>query len=331
MVTSTKPVKLGIIGPGNIAQRFACAAKMVAGIELSAVYARNEQKGKDFCKKFNIPSLYTEVENFLNSDVNLVYISTPHSHHSMFIRDCLLHQKNIICEKPFTANSGQAEALFSLAKEQHCFVMEAMWTRFLPVMQDVKKWLSDSRIGSIRRITADFSGLAKFPPEHRLYNPHLAGGALLDIGIYCVAFACSVLGGHPQKITSDAFLGKTGVDEQFSAVLQYDEGAMAVLTGAINMDGSCEAVIYGTLGKIVIPQFFGAEKATLYFGNEVAEVSEHPYENGFQYEIKGALQSCLNGAEENIIIPWQDTIDALKICDTLRKQWKLQYPFERET
>ena len=323
-------VSFGIIGPGNIARRFASAVKMVKGASVTAVFGRNEERAEKFCRKYDIPQHFTSLEEFFQSGIDMVYIATPYSFHYPMVKACIRHKKHVLCEKPFTVNARQAEELFSLAGQEGVFVMEAMWTRFLPVMQDVEKWLRDGRIGAVRRLTADFSGLAKFPPEHRLYNPELGGGALLDIGVYCVAFACQILGNSPQSLISSAYLGKTRIDEQSTLLFQYEDGAQAILTSAVCVNGSCEACIYGELGKIVIPNFYGAERAVLYFGDEIAEESHHPYENGFQYEIQAAVRALEEGRCQCREMNWEDTLAVLRLCDRARSQWNLRYPCEEQ-
>ena len=323
-------VRFGIISIGTISQKFACAVKMLSDATLSAVYSRSLEKASEFSRKFDVPQYFNDLEAFLHSDVDIVYVASPHSHHFSFARQCLLHGKGVICEKAFTANAEQARELAALAQRNHLFLLEGMWSRFRPYRHKIEKWITDGRIGEIRRIHCTFSfDNSRYPREGRMHNPALAGGALLDLGIYGLSFICSFLGTKPEKITSDAFLGETGVDENCCAVLRYPSGAMGILNTSMMVFAPSHASLYGTLGRIEIPHFESARTATLYFGrDEVAEEANCPYENGFQFEIKAAMESFRAGETESKQMPLQETIEILECCDQMRAQWGLRYPFE---
>ena len=324
-------VKFGIISIGTISQKFAGAVKMLsADATLAAVYSRSREKAAEFSRKFDIPNHYDDLEAFLQSDLDIVYIASPHSHHYEYARQCLLHGKGAMCEKAFTATAAQAQDLAALARRDHLFLMEAMWSRFLPYRAAVEKWIHDGRIGEIRRIQCNFSfDNTRYPKESRMRNPALAGGALLDLGIYGVSFISSFLGAHPVKITSDAVIGDTGVDDNCAAILRYETGALGVITTAMAVYAPSHAALYGTLGRIEIPHFESARTATLYFGrDEVADEVTLPYENGFQFEIKAAVNAYRAGEIEVPQLPLQETIDILRCCDEMRAQWGLRYPFE---
>lgn len=326
-------VRFGIISLGAISQKFACAVKMLSGAALTAVYSRSLEKAADFSKKFDVPRYFDNLEAFLQSDVDIVYVASPHSHHFPYAKQCLLHGKGVICEKAFTANAAQARELAALAQANRLFLMEGMWSRFLPYRHKLEKWIADGRIGELRRIHCNFSfDNTRYPREGRMRNPALAGGALLDLGIYGLSFICSFLGAKPEKITSDAFLGDTGVDENCCAVLRYPSGAMGVLNASMMVYAPSHASLYGTLGRIEIPHFESARTATLYFGrDEVAEEASCPYENGFQFEIKAAMEAFRAGELEAKRMPLQETIEILECCDQMRAQWGLRYPFEETT
>lgn len=326
-------VRFGIISLGAISQKFACAVKMLSGAALTAVYSRSLEKAADFSKKFDVPRYFDNLEAFLQSDVDIVYVASPHSHHFPYAKQCLLHGKGVICEKAFTANAAQARELAALAQANRLFLMEGMWSRFLPYRHKLEKWIADGRIGELRRIHCNFSfDNTRYPREGRMRNPALAGGALLDLGIYGLSFICSFLGAKPEKITSDAFLGDTGVDENCCAALRYPSGAMGVLNTSMMVYAPSHASLYGTLGRIEIPHFESARTATLYFGrDEVAEEASCPYENGFQFEIKAAMKAFRAGELEAKRMPLQETIEILECCDQMRAQWGLRYPFEETT
>ena len=323
-------IKFGIISIGTISQKFACAVKMLEGAALSAVYSRSLQKAEEFSRQFDIPRYYDVLEAFLQSDIDIVYVASPHSHHHAYAKQCLLHGKGVICEKAFTANAAQAQELVDLAKAKGLFLMEGMWSRFLPYRKAVEKWLADGRIGDLRRIHCTFSfDNTRYPREGRMRNPALAGGAMLDLGIYGLSFICSFLGARPEKLVSDAYLGDTGVDYNCVASLRYPSGAMGIVNTSMMAYAPSHASLYGTLGRIEIPHFESARTAALYFGREeLAEEAQCPYQNGFQFEIKAAMEAFSAGLLEVPQMPMQETVDIMKCCDEMRAQWGLRYPFE---
>jgi len=207
--------------------------------------------------------------------------------------------------------------------------MEAMWSRYLPVMQHVRKWLDDGTIGEVRWVSADFGFRANMNPQSRLFNRELGGGALLDVGIYVTSFASFVLGPRPNRIQTLANMGNTGVDEQNTLLLGYNNGAMAVLTSSVRTTTPHEARIVGTEGNISIqPPFYKAEKAILTIGDHVEEIELNITGNGYNYEAI-EVGRCLNkGLLESSVMPLDETVAIMKILDEARAQWGFTYPTE---
>ena len=326
----SKTTRWGIMGTGSIAKSFARGLKDTPKAELIAVGSRNQENADKFGDMFSVPvkcPSYQELADF--ADIDAIYISTPHPFHKENTIMCLQAGKPVLCEKPFAINSQEAATMVKTARDNGVFLMEAMWSRYLPAMQRILKWLDDGVIGEVRWISADFGFRANFDPQSRLFNPELGGGALLDVGIYVTSFASFVLGPHPNKIHALATMGSTGVDEQNTLLLGYDNGSMAVLTSAVRTATPHEARIVGTKGKIIIqPPFYRAEKATLTVDEHVEEIQLNINGNGYSYEAI-EVGRCLNkGLLESSIMPLDETVAIMKILDDARAQWGLTYPTE---
>jgi predicted dehydrogenase len=219
--------------------------------------------------------------------------------------------------------------LIKTAGASKLFLMEAMWMRYLPAIVKVKELLAQGVIGEIRIVKADFGNRIPWEPAGRLLNPELGGGALLDVGIYPVSFASMVLGASPTKITGVAYLGETGVDEQFSAVLGYEAGRIATLSGAVRTSLPNDARIIGTDGYIRIPDFWRASGLEL-CRNGKMEKFEIPFRStGYIHEAEEAMYCLREGLTESSIMPLDESLKIMKILDALRKQWGLKYPSEK--
>lgn len=320
-------LKWGIIGPGAIANSFAKEVHN-AGCIVKAVYGRNENKVNKFAEEYNIEKRYTDIDEFLrDEEVEAVYIATPHSHHMEFAEKCINSKKHILCEKPFSYNYSTAEQILKKAEENELFVMEALWTLFLPAINQAKSWIEEGQIGKIKLITVNFGFKSEENKEGRLYNPSLAGGALLDVGIYPILLANYLLGEVPEKIEASGTMTSTGVDETDLINLKYKEGALASLTCSIAADTDNTAVIYGEKGKISIPFFWMAKKAIL--DNEKEVVFEDSYEEaGYKYEIEEAAKCIFDNKIESVSASHKVTLELAEIMDEIRRQIGLVYPFE---
>lgn len=323
-------IKWGILGPGAIAHQFAKALLTLEDAVLWAVGSRDLQRAQEFAHTYAIPKAYGSYEELVaDEQVDIIYIATPHGFHKEGIVLCLNAGKAVLCEKAFTINACEAREVIELARQKNLFLMEAMWTRFLPAVKKVREWLAQGVIGDIHMLKADFGIRREGGPHNRLTDPVLGGGALLDVGVYPVSFASMVFGRQPESIKSLVHIGPTGVDQQCAMIFGYNEGRMASLTAAIETETTHDAFIFGTEGYIHIPNFFRAEKATLHlmdgrneeFGPEFAST-------GYQYEAMEAMECLRRGEIESKVMPLDETVAILETMDMLRAQWNFKYPKE---
>ncbi len=323
-------VRWGILGPGSISQKFADSLKVVSDAEITAVGSRDIQRANAFADTFNIPHRHGNYIDLAdNSEVDVIYVATPHPFHKACAILCLEAGKAVLCEKPLAVDAEQAKRMITCAREQNQFLMEAMWTRFLPVIVKVREWLADGAIGEPRLLTADHASRKVLSTENlegRLFNPELGGGGLLDVGVYTIALAYMVFGA-PSKITSLAHIGETNVDEQASILLGYDAGQIANLFCAIRTETLKEARIIGTNGMIHIPEFWQATSATLTrIGKEPIHI-EIPFKrNGFEYQVIEVINCLREGKLESDVMPLDESLSIMKTMDTTRSQWGLKYP-----
>lgn len=325
-----KTIKWGILGAGWIASQFARDLAHAQDVELTAVGSRSKEKAEAFAEKFGFARAYGSYEELVNdAEIDIIYVATPHPSHKEHVLKCLRAGKAVICEKPFTVNVKEAEEVVQFARENKIFLMEAMWTRFLPVIRKVREWIAEGRIGEVRLIKADFGFRTGVNPEGRLFNPALAGGALLDVGIYPLSFASMLLGANPKQVLSTAQLGETGVDEECSILLSYEGGQTAMLNAAIRLNSGSDAFIIGTAGSIRIPSFFNAKTATITAEDGTEETfADDRTTLGYVYEAEAAGQYLREGKLESDIISLDETLQLMRMMDGIRQQWGLRYPFE---
>jgi dihydrodiol dehydrogenase / D-xylose 1-dehydrogenase (NADP) len=325
-----KVIKWGILGTGGIASAFARDLEFAKNTEKLAVGSRTKESAEKFAEEHGVARAYGSYEELVkDSDVDAIYIATPHPFHKENAMACLRAGKAVLCEKPFTINSGELEEVIQFAREQKLFLMEAMWTKFLPPILKVREWIESGKIGEVLMVKADFGFRAPWQPERRLLNAALGGGALLDVGIYPVTFATMIFGTNPEKILSTAHIGETGVDEQFSILMSYPSGKTATLNGAFRIDLTNEAHIYGTEGSIRIPSFHSAKSAFLYKNGKEAETFLDDRQSaGYAFEIE-EVGRCLNqGLLESPVVPLDESLKIMKLMDGIRGQWGLKYPGE---
>ena len=262
-------------------------------------------------------------------DVDVVYVATPHALHHTNARLCLEAGKAVLCEKPFTLNATQARDLVELARERQLFLMEAMWTRFLPALIEVRRLVDKGAIGEVQFLTADFGFRKDFDPSHRLFDPALGGGALLDVGVYLVSLASLFLG-RPTQIRSLAQIGPSGVDERAALLFGYDGGRFAQLTAAITAATPQTATIVGATGSIALqPLWWRVSTFTLAPNGGQPETFETPYTgNGYCHEAAEAMRCLRAGALESPAMPLDETVAVMETLDRVRAEWGLRYPGE---
>ncbi|MEM7737826.1 MAG: Gfo/Idh/MocA family oxidoreductase, partial [Deinococcota bacterium] len=272
-------------------------------------------------------------------DVDAIYIGTPHPMHADNAIMCLEAGKAVLCEKSFAVNASQARRMVDTARAKGCFLMEAMWTRFLPHMQELRKQLEAGVIGELKLLEADFGFAAKINPEHRLFNPDLGGGSLLDVGIYPLSFASWLLG-VPTKVHGVAHLGETGVDEVMSAVLEHPGGAQSRIASAVTVQTPQTARLVGTEGYLTVGwPWYGIPRDNSHrehhltitkHQSDAEEVITVPHTgHGYQYEAAEVGRCVREGLLESPTMPLAETIAIMEVMDTLRESWGLRYPQER--
>jgi len=321
-------IKWGIVGPGNIANKFAVAVKNIKGAELTAVASRSAEKGKEFADRHNIPNVFVGYEEMSKSPlVDAVYIATPHPFHNTCAEIFLNAKKHILCEKPVCVNAKQAVNLMECAKKNGVFLMEAMWTRFLPAINEAVKIANSGEIGDIRGVKADFCYSMSPAEEAKLYSNDMAGGSLLDVGIYGLNFASIFLGDNPETIVSVADIDG-GVDCQTNILMKYANGAIASVSSAINTEKPETGYIYGTNGYILLPHFYGAQEIVVNSNNEERHISKPSIGDGFEEEIIEACYCIREGKIQSDVMPMSKSIKILQQMDYIRKQINLKYPFD---
>jgi len=264
-----------------------------------------------------------------DTEVDAVYVASPHIGHAEHAELCIANGKAVLCEKPFAVTAGEARRMIATARLHKRFLMEAMWTRFLPVMAQVRTWLEEGAIGEPRMVTADFGFRCEMNPESRLLNPTLAGGALLDLGIYVLAFARMVFRERPIEIKGVADIGSTGVDEQAGIVLRYPGGRVAVLSCALRTCTPHEARVDGTAGRIVIPAFSRGTGAVMTQEGGMPVTQALPFAGtGYQFEAAEVGRCLRAGALESPVMPLDESLELMETMDALREQWGLRYPGE---
>ena len=326
-----KRFRWGILGLGNIAHQFARGLASLPDAELLAVASRSQEKADRFGEKFGAPRRYGDYASLAaDPDVDAVYVSTPHSFHKENSILCLRAGKAVLCEKPFTINRGEAEEVVAVAVEEGRFVMEAMWTRFLPVMAQVREWVVEGAIGEVRMVQADFGFRTSIDEESRLFDPAFGGGGLLDVGVYAVSFASMVFGGPPDEIATLADIGQTNVDEQATMCLKYRSGGLALLACGVRTETPQEAWVMGTEGMIhVHGPFWRGDKVTLTRAGKKAEEVRLPYEgNGYNCEAAEVAACVRAGRLESELMPHAESLSIMETMDRIRAEWGLKYPME---
>lgn len=337
-----KTFSWALIGPGNIAHRFASAVTAMPGVQLRAVLGRDPIRTAGFAASYvnadgSNPFVAEGLHQLLSDPlIDGIYVATPHAQHGEWARPCLEAAKPVLCEKPLVPNLAEGRALVSLARERQAFLMEAVWTRFLPAYGVVAQWLHDRAIGELRGIQSSFCFPAAFEPAGRLFNPALAGGALLDVGIYNLTVTRWILqqalGACPEPLSIHAtgVLAPTGVDQRVTVTLQFPGGLDSQFI--CGLDGCAEnaLTILGERGVIKLPaRFWQTTEALLFRTGEPEQRALAPFRlNGFEYEIEEAQRCIRAGLIESPSMPHAETLATLAWTDEIRRQVGVRYPFE---
>lgn len=328
-------IRIGILGAGNIARTM---AKTLRGMQARdgsvtpyAVASRTLDKASAFAQEEGFSKAFGSYEELVEDPkVDLIYIATPHSHHAEQIRLCVEHGKAVLCEKAFTANARQAEEVLRLAKEKRVLVTEAIWTRYMPSRRMIDELIASGAIGEPRVLTANIGyDIAR---KERIYNPALAGGALLDVGIYPLNFASMVFGTDVVRIQSSAFMMDTGVDHTDSVSFEYRDGKIAQWTATALCRTNRHGVVYGTKGCVVVDNINNPAVIELYDNPQSAQpvrTLRAPEQiNGYEYEVEACVRALSEGRLECPEMPHEETLRVMRVMDGLREQWGVKYPFE---
>lgn len=326
-------MKWGILATGTIAAKFAETVNAMEKEQtLAACASRSMAKAEAFREKYSIARAYDSYEAMMqDSEVEAVYIATPNHMHYENCLMCLKAGKHVLCEKPFTVNREEAEKLFALAEEKGLFIMEAFWIRFLPALQKMKALIEAGVIGDVVWARSDYGFVAKGARKDRKFDSALAGGALLDIGIYNLGFMRMVMGDvQPETFESQYHINEYGTDDFSTILLRYPNGKSAVVTTSIGIPMTRYAMIYGTKGSIALEDFQHAEKLIVRVEGEAEQVIELPMEiNGFEYQIREAERCVRLGMSTSNMLKAEDTLDILELMSNIRKSWGMKFTCER--
>ncbi|MBC8099580.1 MAG: Gfo/Idh/MocA family oxidoreductase [Armatimonadetes bacterium] len=319
------PIRWGILSTGGIARKFADALKHVEGAQLVAVGSRSQATADQFGDEYNVPRRYPNYAALAaDSDIDVVYIGSPHPMHYADVMLCLEQGKAVLNEKPFTMTAAETIDLVRVARERKLFLMEAMWTRYLPYIVEARRLLAEGVLGRIQVLQADFGFSAPFDPTSRLYAPELGGGALLDVGVYVVSLASLIFGQQPEQVASFARFAPTGTDDLTGMLFRYADNALATLTCSVSVTTQCEAFICGEKGTLRIhPRWHGSGNAiTLTLNGQPAQTIHAPVEhNGYQYEAEEVMRCLRAGELESPVMPLDETIGIMQTLDRVQQAW----------
>ena len=322
-------MKWGIVSTGVMATVFADTVRAMDGeATLCAVASRSMESANAFADRYGIPGRYDSCEALARDpEVDIVYIATPHNHHAEDMKRIIACGKPILCEKSFTVNAQEAREVFALAQEKGVFVMEAFWTKLCPVYREGERVLASGEIGEIRAVTAQYGYTTA--RQARKFDASLAGGTLLDIGVYAVGFACMCLGYAPDAISSQLIMNDAGTDAIDAITLRRGD-AVAQLTCAIGAQIPVKGVIYGTKGRMEIPEFKNPQVVTVYAEDRAPYEIRRPFDvNGYEYEIREAMACVAAGKLHSEHITPAQTVAVMEIMDAVRAQNGLKFPFEK--
>ena len=329
------PIRWGIIGAGHIASRFVTAVQQHTQGQVVAVGSRNRERGAAFAAAHRIGTGHRigavhEGYAALVADpaVDVVYVATPHSEHREHALLAIAAGKHVLVEKAFTRNALEAVEVIQAARAAGVFLMEAMWTRFLPHVAALRQVVERGEIGDVVRVEADFGGSPPYNPTDPNFNPALAGGALLDLGVYPIAFAQDLLG-TPTGVTAVGTLAGTGVDVESTVTLDFEGRAQAIARSSFLADTPRTAVVIGTDGRIdVDPEFYAPTTFTVTRRDGTRTRFEEPVDGGMQFEAAEVARCIAAGRAESPRVSWQSTLDVMRTLDAARGQLGVVYPGE---
>lgn len=327
-------MKTAILGAGNIAKSMAAALrglqKRGENVEPYAVGARELSRAEAFAREQGFEKAYGSYEELVSDpEIDLVYVATPHSMHCEHMRLALEHGKNVLCEKAFTMNAGQAEEVIALAEKKGLLLAEAIWPRYMPSRQMILDLIDSGAIGTVTSLSANLG----YPLTHveRLVRPELCGGALLDLGVYPLNFACMAFPGEIRDVASACVKWETGVDAQNSFTLTFEDGRMAVLYSSMLVQSDRLGVINGDKGYMEVQNINNPEEIRIFDlqRNCIRTIPVPEQINGYEYEVLACREALEKGWTECPQMPHAETLRMMKVMDGLRKSWGVIYPMEK--
>lgn len=324
-------MKIGILACGPMAEIFARTLIQMEEAECYAVASRSLSRAEAFAREYGFTKAYGSYEALCEDpEVELVYIATPHSCHYENMELCIRHKKPVLCEKAFTMNAGEARKIMELAEQEQVFAAEAIWTRYMPSRQMIREVVDSGIIGKVSVLTANLS--YPISGKDRIMRPELAGGALLDIGVYGLNFALMHFGTDIERMESSVRMTDTGVDAMESITLFFRDGRMAVLTHDIYSRSDRKGIFYGEKGYIVVENINNPRSIAVYDAEDrLLKQTDVPEQiSGYEYEVRECIEAIRAGAKESSSMPLSDSALVMEIMDRLRKQWGMVYPREEE-
>jgi predicted dehydrogenase len=314
-------IRWGVVGPGRIAAQFAEGMTMVPDGSIVAVASRAMERADAFADRFGIASRYGDYESLAaDADIDAVYVATPHSEHAANSVLFLGARKHVLCEKPLAVSAHEAETMVQAARANGVFLMEAMWSRFLPAYRILVDLLGEGRIGGPLVVEGDFGFRAPIEPDHRLFAPALAGGATLDLGVYPVQL-CTLVLGAPERVVADGVVGSTSVDEVVAAVLHHPGDRLGVIKAAIRATLACRGRVTGTQGWIDLPPFMHRPQWLEVGGTAGTERIEAGYEGeGLRFQVMEVHACLAAGRLESEVMPLDESLVVARVLDQIRSQ-----------
>lgn len=322
-------MKFAVLAPGRIAHMMAAAVSGIPQAEKYAVASRDIVRAKEFAAQWGFEKAYGSYEEMLADDkVELVYVASPHSHHYEHARMCLEHGKNVLVEKAFTVNARQAGELIGMARERGLLLAEAIWTRYMPSRKMIDDIVAGGVIGEVTSLTANLGYV--LTQVERMQNPALAGGALLDLGVYPINFALMTFHGKIKSVESAAVLSPKGVDWMNSITLTYEDGKMAVLHSSMLAQTDRKGVVNGNKGYIEVQNINNCEEIRVFdLDRKLVERYQVPEQiNGYEYEVLSCIRALEEGKVECEEMPHEEILRVMRLMDEIRKQWGMKFPCE---
>lgn len=325
-----KKYNWALLGCGTIAVKMAEDLKLLPNANLYAVASRDKQKADQYAAKYGFEKAYGSYEEMLaDPKVDVVYISTPHTHHHQHTLLALKARKAVLCEKPFAMNSKQVAEMVACARENNVFLMEAFWTRFSPHYNVALDIIDSGQLGELKMLNANFAFTADFIPEGRFFNPALGGGSLLDVGVYTIFFSLITMG-KPIEIKTMVNFGPTGVEESILMLFRYADNKMASLMSSITTHATSHTEYCFTKGYLRINKgAFSPTTLTMWKEGDAEEKLVYkPIQQGHGYLFEAEhLMACLDAEmKESDILPLSFSEDLMEIMDKVRESAGIEFP-----